>query len=72
MPGWLHERADEVAAALATSGAQVVGDLADLRPQDVPGADPASVDVAAERDTAVAALALLLRQGPPVRKGSWG
>jgi hypothetical protein len=72
VPGWLHERADEVAAALATSGARVVGDLADLRPQDVPGADPASVDVAAERDSAVAALALLLRQGPPVRKGSWG
>ena len=56
---------------MAASGARVVGDLADLSPRDVPGADPASVDLATELDTAVATLALLLRQGPPVRKGSW-
>lgn len=71
VPDWLHARAEELAGALAAGGARVVGDLADLRPQDVPGADPASVDAAAERDTAVAALALLLRQGPPVRRGTW-
>lgn len=72
VPDWLHTRAEEVSAAVLATGARVVGDLEDLQPRDVPGAEAGSVDAAAERDAAVAALALLLRQGPPVRKGTWG
>lgn len=72
VPDWLRGRADEVVAGVRDSGARIVGNLADLQPRDVPGADPASVDLATELDTAVAALALLLGQGPPIRKGSWG
>lgn len=72
VPDWLRARAASVVDALAGSGARVVGDLGDLEPRDVPGRDPGTVDLAAELDTAVAALALLLRQGAPVRKGSWG
>lgn len=71
VPDWLRSRSGEVVDGVVATGARVVGDLADLRPRDVPGADAASVDLATELDTAVAALALLLRQGPPVRKGSW-
>lgn len=71
VPDWLRSRAEEVVDEVVATGARVVGDLADLQPRDVPGADPATVDLAGELDTAVAALALLLRQGPPVRKGNW-
>lgn len=71
VPDWLRDRAEGITTGLAATDARIVGDLADLAPRDVPGADPGSVDLATELDTAVAALALLLRQGPPVRKGSW-
>lgn len=71
VPGWLQERSTGIVEALAGTGVRIVGHLADLQPHDVPGADPTSIEPDAELETAVAALALLLTQGPPVRKGSW-
>lgn len=68
VPDWLRERTTSSVQALAGSGVRIVGDLADLEPHDVPGADPAAVDPAAVLEAAAAGLALLLRTGPPVRR----
>ncbi|MGC4111225.1 MAG: hypothetical protein QM747_12535 [Nocardioides sp.] len=62
VPPWLLERADGIRDELATSGVRVVGDLAELTPRDVAGADPDAVDPAAQLDAALAALEATLRR----------
>ncbi|WP_435743053.1 hypothetical protein [Nocardioides sp. SYSU DS0663] len=56
-PRWLRERAEEVTARVAATGARVVGDLADLTPVTVPGADPAGVPADVRLAAAVDVLA---------------
>jgi hypothetical protein len=72
VPPWLHEEAKRIQDQLARSGAQVVGDLADLTPLDVPGVDPAAVDAATELEAALAAFEATLRQTKRVTAPSAG
>ncbi|MGD9960431.1 hypothetical protein [Nocardioides sp.] len=67
VPRWLRAESGRIVARLADSGVHVVGDLKDLTPQDVPGVDPTSVSASAQRDAAVAALAMALRQVDRIR-----
>lgn len=55
-PAWLHRRAADVRARLQDSGARVVGDLEDLTPRAVPGADPDAVDATQRLAASVDAL----------------
>lgn len=52
-PGWLVERSAEIAGRLASCGARVVGDLADLAPAVVPGVDPDTLSAQERLDAAV-------------------
>jgi hypothetical protein len=67
VPRWLREESARVRQEIADSGAQVVGDLAELDPVDVPGVDPDRVGLEAQLDAALAALDGTLRQA----KGLW-
>lgn len=67
VPDWLHREAASIRGEIAASGVHVVGDLADLTPLDVPGADPATVDPEAELEAALAALDAVLRQSKRIR-----
>lgn len=69
VPDWLRREADAIRDQLAGGGVHVVGDLDDLTPRDVPGADPARVDTAAQLEAALAALDATLRQAKRVRPG---
>jgi hypothetical protein len=62
VPDWLREEAGRIGAQIAGSGVHVVGDLHDLTPVDVPGADPATVDTHSQLDAAMVALEATLRQ----------
>jgi hypothetical protein len=70
VPGWLRKEADKISTQLSTSGAHIVGDLAELTPVDVPGVDPTTVDDRARLEASVAALAGVLRQVRQVRQVS--
>jgi hypothetical protein len=72
VPRWLRKRSAGMVAGIEASGARVVGDLRELEPLDVPGADPASVDAQAQLDAAVAALVHVLREGGIKRPGQGG
>jgi hypothetical protein len=54
---WLRERAASIVAKIQASGVRVVGDLAELTPLVVPGADPEEVDATEALGAAVDALA---------------
>lgn len=56
VPGWLRGRAAEVRARLEATGARVVGDLDDLEPRDVEGADPDALPAEEVLAAAIAAL----------------
>jgi len=62
VPDWLRHEADRCVTEIRASGAQVVGDLAELDPVDVPGVDPAGVAAEDELRAAVDGLAGVLRQ----------
>ena len=62
VPPWLRQEADDIRGEIARSGVHVVGDLAELDPLDVPGADPDAVDPSARLDAALAALEATLSQ----------
>ncbi len=62
VPRWLRAESKRIQDQLLSSGVQIVGDVAELDPVDVPGIDPATVSAEAQRDAAVAALAIVLRQ----------
>ena len=62
VPRWLRQESARVVDDLRRSGAQIVGDLADLEPVDVRGVDPATVDDTAQLEAAVAALTGVLHQ----------
>jgi hypothetical protein len=70
VPDWLRKESDKISTQLQSSGAHIVGDLADLTPVDVPGVDPTTVDDRAQLEAAVAALAGALRQVRQVRRVS--
>ncbi|MFC7493817.1 MULTISPECIES: hypothetical protein [unclassified Nocardioides] len=61
VPDWLRKRSDARSAAVAASGVRVVGDLAELVPLDVPGVDPESVSTEQQLESAVDALARIVR-----------
>ena len=63
VPSWLRKNSEQMSQAIRDSGVNVIGDLAELEPVDVPGVDPGSVSPESERDAAVAALAAVLREG---------
>lgn len=63
VPQWLRAHADRISKAILASGVNVVGDLAELEPVDVPGVDPAAVGPDQELDAAVKALAVVLSEG---------
>lgn len=67
VPAWLRERADEMRAQIERSAVHVVGDLDELLPLDVPGADPETVEPSVRLEAALAALEATLRQMPRVR-----
>jgi hypothetical protein len=67
VPDWLRDEAEAIRAQITAGGVHVVGDLDDLTPLDVPGADPAAVDADAQLDAALAALEATLRQTTRVR-----
>lgn len=67
VPAWLHDEADTIRKQVRDSGVHVLGDLDELTPLDVTGVDPGTVDAAAQRDAALAALAATLRQVHRVR-----
>lgn len=69
VPRWLRKRARTMIAGIEATGVRVVGDLAELEPLDVPGADPAEVAPEAQLDAAVVALAQVLRDGGIQRPG---
>jgi hypothetical protein len=69
VPDWLRKESDKISSQLQSSGAHLVGDLADLTPVDVAGVDPTTVDDRARLEASVAALAGVLRQ---VRRVSVG
>jgi hypothetical protein len=62
VPDWLLRESDKITAQLESSGARIVGDLADLTPVDVPGVDPTTVGDRAQLEASIAALAGVLRQ----------
>jgi hypothetical protein len=68
VPEWLREESTRIVADLGSSGARIVGDLADLEPVDVRGVDPATVADAAQLDAALAALTGVLHQVRQVRR----
>jgi hypothetical protein len=67
VPGWLRDEAEAIRSQISAGGVHVVGDLDELTPHDVPGADPATVDADAQLDAALAALEATLRQTSRVR-----
>jgi len=67
VPGWLRDEADQIRRRISSSGVHVVGDLDELTPLDVPGADPDRVDAAAQLDAALFALDGSLRQVQRIR-----
>lgn len=69
VPRWLRKRSQAMVSAIEASGVRVVGDLGELEPLDVPGADPAAVGVEDQLDAAVAALVHVLRDGGVKRPG---
>ncbi len=72
VPRWLRKRSAAITAGIEASGVRVVGDLGELEPLDVPGADPAAVGPEAQLDAAVAALVHVLRDGGVKRPGQGG
>ncbi len=66
VPDWLRQQADDIRGEIARSGVHVVGDLAELDPLDVPGADPDAVDPSARLEAALAALEATLSQSSRV------
>jgi len=66
VPAWLRQEAADLRGQIVSSGAHVVGDLDELDPLDVPGADPDAVDPSARLEAALAALDATLRQGSRV------
>jgi hypothetical protein len=70
VPAWLRQESDRICTQLRTSGAHVVGDLAELSPVDVRGVDPTTVGDRAQLEASVAALAGVLRQVRQVRRVS--
>jgi hypothetical protein len=66
VPAWLRQEAADLRDQIASSGAHVVGDLDELDPLDVPGADPDAVDPSDRLEAALAALDATLRQGSRV------
>jgi hypothetical protein len=67
VPDWLRAEAARIRAQISDSGVHVVGDLDELTPLDVPGADPASVGAEAQLDAALTALDAALRQTTRIR-----
>ena len=67
VPAWLRQESEDIRDQIRASGAQVVGDLDELVPLDVPGVDPGRVDPSARLDAALAALEATLRRVPRVR-----
>jgi hypothetical protein len=67
-PAWLRERAERIAVRLLASGAQVIGDLAELEPVTVAGVDPETVDAEARLSAAVDALRALTVQRAAERR----
>jgi hypothetical protein len=65
---WVEKRANKLVKQFRELGVRVVGDLADLRPVDVPGVDPATVSEADQLDAALAGLAGVLRLRGPDRE----
>lgn len=72
-PDWVHEEGRRIRHRIARSGVRVVGELSELEPVTTPGADPAAITDAAERDAALAALVELLRRDAarPWREEYW-
>lgn len=60
VPAWLHERARVQRERLEASGVRVVGDLDDLTPRSVAGADPGAVSLAQRHEASMWALGELL------------
>lgn len=61
VPSWLRKRSTARSAALTDTGVRIVGDVAELEPLDVPGANPENVPVEDQLDAAVDALARIVR-----------
>ena len=70
VPDWLRQESEDIRAQIRGAGVRVVGDLDELTPLDVPGADPDAVDTAARLEAALAALETTLRHVPRVRPQS--
>ncbi|CUR60947.1 conserved hypothetical protein [metagenome] len=62
VPRWLRAESKRIQDQLVDSGVHIVGSVAELDPVDVPGVDPTTVSLEAQRDAAVSALATVLRQ----------
>lgn len=61
VPDWLPGESERMVGRLRELGVPVVGDLADLRPCAVPGADPSAVPAEEQLEAAVAGLEGLVR-----------
>lgn len=62
VPTTLRVRSQQLVESITNSGVAVVGDLADLEPQDVAGVDPDEVPISEQFDAAVYALARLVHE----------
>ena len=69
VPDWLREEAARIRTQVTDSGVHVVGDLDELTPLDVLGADPGSVSAEAQLDAALTALDRTVRQAKRIRSG---
>lgn len=69
VPEWLRERSDRRDEAIAASGVRIVGNLDELRPLDIPGADPTSLGAEQQLEAALDLLAALVEL-PANRQGN--
>lgn len=61
VPPWLLERSERRDEGIAAAGVRIVGDLAELRPLDIAGADPTSPDAEQQLEAALDLLAALVQ-----------